>query len=122
MSNNWGPNFIVPTGTSQKYSGPVRLRETLDQEVLVEELAELGLPQKVVKIANPWYYRKKGAETWIKVGESHDEKQNFAVTWDTTKLANGQYEILDLMHVFVNDGVREAAIARHGVTLVTVEN
>ena len=122
MSNNWGPLFIVPTGTSQKYSGPIRLRETLDEELMGQELAELGLPQKVVRVTNPWYYRRKGTETWVKVGESDDEKQNFAVTWDTTKLQNGQYEILGLMHVFVKEGGREAAIARQGITPVAVEN
>lgn len=122
MTHNWGPLFIVPTGTSEKYSGPVRLRETLDKELLSKELIELGLPQKVAKILNPWYYRKSGTETWIKIGESDDERQNFAVTWDTTKLKNGQYDILGLMHVFVKDSGREAAIARQGVTKVTVKN
>ena len=122
MAYNWGPHFIVPTGTSQKYSGPIRLRETLDKELLAKELAELGLPQKVVTIANPWYYRKKGAETWIKVGESNDEKQNFAVTWDTTRLKNGRYEILGLMHVFVGEGAGQVAVARQGITPLTVEN
>jgi hypothetical protein len=122
MSANWGPHFIVPTGTAQKYSGPVTLRETLDKAAMARELAELGLPQKVVRISNPWYYRKQGAETWIKVGESSDEKVNFAVTWDTTKVRNGHYEILGMMHVFVSEGSREPAIARQAVTPLTVEN
>ena len=122
MSHNWGPHFIVPTGTSAKYSGPIRLRETLDKELLARELTELGLPHKVARITNPWYYRRHGAETWLKIAESDDEKQNFAVTWDTAKLQNGQYEILGLMHVFVTAGSREEAIARQAVTPVTVEN
>jgi hypothetical protein len=122
MFSSWGPHFIVPTGSKGTYSGPVRLRETLDKEILAKELKRLDLPQKVVKVSNPWYYRQKGTETWLKVGESEDEKQNFAVTWDTTQLKNGQYEILGLMHVFVQDGPRQAAIARQGITPVTVEN
>ena len=122
MSLNWGPHFIVPTGTRRKYSGAISLRETLDKELLGKELAELGLPQKVLKITNPWYYRKKGAETWIKVGESDDETGNFPVTWDTTKLVNGPYEILGLMHVFVGNGTGQGAIAREAVTPLTVEN
>lgn len=122
MSHNWGPLFIVPTATTGKYSGPIRLRETLDKQLLARELKELRLPPKVARITNPWYYRKKGEETWLKIGESDDEKQNFAVTWDTSKLENGQYEILGLMHVFVDAGTREEAIARQGVTPVTVEN
>jgi hypothetical protein len=121
-ANNWGPHFIVPTGTRGKYSGAISLRETLDKELLVKELAELGLPRKVLKITNPWYYRKKGTETWIKVGESDDEARNFPVTWDTTRLANGQYEILGLMHVFVGNGAIQGVIARQGITPLTVEN
>ena len=122
MTSSWGPHFIVTTGGKGTYSGPVRLRETLDKELLAKELQKLSLPQKVIKVTNPWYYRQKGTETWLKVGESDDEKQNFAVTWDTTQLKNGQYEILGLMHVFVQDGPRQAAIARQAITPVTVEN
>ena len=112
----------MPTGTRRKYAGPITLRETLDKGLLAQELAELGLPRKVLKIVNPWYYRKQGAETWIKIGESSDETANFPVTWDTTKLANGAYEILGLMHVFVANGSTQAAIAREAVTPLTVEN
>jgi hypothetical protein len=122
MSHNWGPHFIVPTEIIEKYSGRVSLRETLDKGLLAKELGELDLSQRVVRIANPWYCRKKGAETWIKIGESQDEKRDFAVTWDTAKLANGQYEVLGLMHVFVRQGDHEDAIARYGVVQVTVEN
>lgn len=122
MSHNWGPHFIVPTDIFETYSGRISLRETLDKGLLAKDLAELGLPQNVVRITNPWYCRKKGAETWVKVGESDDEKQDFPVTWDTTKLENGQYEILGLMHVFVRDDDFEGAIARQRVVEVTVEN
>jgi hypothetical protein len=122
MSYNWGPHFIVPTGTTEKYSGPIRLRETLDKQLIAKELAALGLPQKVVRVTNPWYYRKRGTESWIKIGESDEEKQNFAVTWDTSKLENGSYEILGLMHVFVKEGNREEVIARQGTIPVKVKN
>jgi hypothetical protein len=122
MSHNWGPNFIVPTNIIEKYSGRIKLRETLDRGLLAKDLAELGLPQSVVRITNPWYCREKGAETWIKIGESDDEKRDFPVTWDTTRLENGQYEVLGLMHVFVREGDLEGAIARESVIQVTVEN
>jgi hypothetical protein len=112
----------VPTNLIEKYSGPVQLRESLDRELLAQELKEQGLPQTVVKITNPWYYRLKGAETWIKVGESDDEERNFRVMWNTTSLENGQYEILGLMHVFVKEGNLEGAIARQSIVEVTVEN
>lgn len=122
MSHNWGPQFIVPTSTSEKYAGAIRLRETLDKVLLSRELKKLGLPMKVMRVTNPWYYRKQGDETWLKIGESDDERDNFAVTWDTSKLPNGRYEILGLMHVFVQEGDRSEAIARQGITPVTVEN
>ncbi len=122
MSYNWGPNFIVPTDVIEKYSGSVQLRETLDKDILAKELEELGLTQNVVRITNPWYFRKKGTDTWIKIGESEDESQNFPVTWDTTKLENGQYQVLGLMHVFVKVAGSEVAIARQGVVDLIVEN
>jgi hypothetical protein len=49
----------------------------------------LGVQKIVVKITNPWYYRRKGAKTWLKVGESDDEERNFRVMWNTTNLENG---------------------------------
>jgi hypothetical protein len=112
----------VPTNLIEKYSGPVQLRESLDRELLAQELKEQGLPQIVAKITNPWYYRRKGTETWIKVGESDDEERNFRVMWNTTNLENGQYEVLGLMHVFVREGNLEGAIAWQGIVEVTVEN
>jgi len=121
-SNNWGPHFIVPTGTRRKYSGPISLREPLDKELLARELTELGLPRKVLKIFNPWYYRKKDTETWVKIGESSDESENFRVTWDTTRIENGACEIPGLMHVYVGNGTVQAAIAREAVIPLTVEN
>ena len=73
MAIDWGPHFIVPTDVIESYSGAVQLRETLDRELLAKDLAEHGLPQRVVKIANPWYYRRKGAQTWVMAGESTDD-------------------------------------------------
>jgi hypothetical protein len=122
MSYNWGPRYIVPSDVLKTYSGAVQLREEFDEELLQKELAELGLSGPVVKIVNPWYFRRKGSETWIKIGESEDRQQNFPVRWDTSPLVNGQYEILGLMHVFVKiDGV-ETAIARENVVEVAVAN
>ena len=62
-------------------------------------------------VTNPWYYRKKNTDTWIKIGESEDRRRNFPVRWDTTNLGNGQYEVLGLMHVFVSKDGEETAIA-----------
>lgn len=122
MPHNWGPQFIEPAGTSGKYSGAVELSDTLDKVLLSRELKELELPLKVMRVANPWFYRKQGNETWLKIGESDDERNDFAVTWDTVKLSNGRYEILGFMHVFVQEGDRFEAIARQVIASVTVEN
>ncbi len=122
MSYNWGPHYIVPSEVLKKYSGNVQLREELNEELLHKELAELGFTGPIVKVTNPWYYRKKNTDTWIKIGESDDKKQNFPVRWNTTNLINGQYEVRGLMHVFVKKGAEERAIARENIVEVTVEN
>ena len=122
MAYNWGPHFIVPSEALDNYSGVVRLREELDEDLLNKELEELGLPDLIVKVTNPWYYRKKNTSTWIKIGESENKRENFPVRWDTTVLKNGQYEVLGLMHVFVKKNNVQSAIARQGVVEVTVKN
>ena len=122
MSYNWGPRYIVPSEVIEKYSGAVQLRENLDEDLLRKELEELNLTGPVVNVINPWYYRKKNASTWIKIGESSDIQNNFPVRWDTEELENGLYEILGLMHVFVKKNGNEKAIARQNVVEVTVEN
>ena len=122
MSYNWGPRYIVPSEVIKKYSGNVLLREELDEELLHKELEELGLTGPIVRVTNPWYYRKKNTDTWIKIGESRDREENFPVRWDTTSLENGQYEVLGLMHVFIKKDGEETAIARENVVEVTVEN
>ncbi len=122
MSYNWGPHYIVPSGVMKSYSGAIQLREELDEELLHRELDEFGLTGPVVRVTNPWYYRKKNTDTWIKIGESSDRQQNFPIRWDTANLENGQYEILGLMHVFVRGNDEEKAIARENVVEVTVKN
>jgi hypothetical protein len=122
MSYNWGPHYIVPSEVTKSYSGAIQLREELEEDLLLKELEELNLVGSVVRVTNPWYYRKKNTDTWIKIGESTDRQQNFPVRWDTTNLENGQYEILGLMHVFVRKNGEERAIARENVVEVTVEN
>jgi hypothetical protein len=122
MSENWGPHYIVPSEVLKKYSGSVLLREEFDEELLAKELKALGLTGPILRVVNPWYYRQKDTGTWIKIGESMDKQANFPVRWDTTALANGQYEILGLMHVFVRQNGDEVAIARENVVEVTVTN
>jgi hypothetical protein len=122
MSYNWGPHYLVPTEVLERYSGNVRLRENLDEELLRKAMDELGISGSIHRINNPWYYRKKDTDTWIMIGESDVKEDNFAVRWDTTALENGQYEIIGLMHVYVKTGEGEKAIARQNVVEVTVKN
>ena len=122
MSHNWGPYYLVPSQAIMGYFGTVQLREQLDEDLLNKELEELNLTGPVVKINNPWYYRKKNTDTWIMIGESSDKQRNFPVRWDTTNLQDGQYEILGLMHVFIKKNGEKIAIARQNVVEVTVEN
>jgi hypothetical protein len=122
MSHNWGPHFIVPSEVFEDYSGAVLLREEFDEALLNKELGDLGMTGHVVRVTNPWYYRKKNTDTWIKIGESDNIDENFPVSWDTTALANGQYEVMGLMHVFVKKGNDERGIARQSVVEITVKN
>jgi hypothetical protein len=122
MSYNWGPHYLVPSQALKSYSGIVRLRETFDEDLLHKELKELGFTGSILRVTNPWYYRKVNADTWIEIGESDNRGENFAVTWDTTNVENGQYQVMGLMHVFVPDGNKGIAIVRQNIVEVTVEN
>jgi len=122
MSYNWGPHYIIPSDVLKSYSGTVQLREEFDEELLRKELEELNLAGPIIKVTNPWYYRQKDADTWIKIGESASISNNFPVRWDTTSLENGQYEVLGLMHVFVKRNGGEKAIARQNIVEITVKN
>jgi len=122
MSHNWGPHFIVPSEVFEDYSGAVLLREEFDDALLHKELEELELSGPILRVTNPWYYRKKNTDTWVKIGESDDIDEDFPVNWDTTSLKNGQYEVMGLMHVFVKKGSEEKGIARQNIVEVTVKN
>lgn len=122
MSYNWGPHYIMPTELIEKYQGSVMLRESFDEELLRKELRALKISGSVVKVSNPWYYRKKGDGTWTLIGESSDKDSNFSVTWNTRNLANGKYEILGLMHAFVSKSNTEKVVARQNIVEIIVEN
>jgi hypothetical protein len=122
MSYDWGPHFIVPSETLNKFSGHVLLREYFDEDLLNKELEQVGLEGTIEYVTNPWYYRRKSTSTWIKIGESENIRENFPVSWDTSTLENGQYEVLGLMHVFVKKDTEKHAIARQNVVEVTIEN
>jgi hypothetical protein len=122
MSINWGPHFIVPSKKLVKLSGKVVLRESFDDDLLKKELKELGIAGSPFRAVNPWYYRKKNAETWIKIGESSDRENWFSVPWDTTSLEDSAYQVLGLMHVYIKDGDRELVLCRQNIVDIKVAN
>jgi hypothetical protein len=122
MAYDWGPHYIIPSGVLKSYAGNVVLREDFDEDLLRQELEEMGLAGRIVRVSNPWYYRRKNTDTWLRVGESEDRQANFPVRWDTAALANGQYEVMGLMHVFIRNDGEEKAIARQNIVEVTVAN
>ena len=122
MSYSWGPHFIVPSATLRAFSGKVLLMENFDEELLKKELEELGCSGAPFKATNPWYYRKRGSDTWIKIGESADRQSDFSVQWDTTAIKNGEYQILGLMHVTLREGGDEFVICRQNSAKVQVTN
>ena len=122
MSINWGPYFIVPSEVAKNFSGIVVLRENFDEELLRKELKDLGLDGAVVRVTNPWYFRKKDTDTWIKIGESDRREDNFPVKWDTSRLSNGTYQVLGLMHVIIRVDDQESVIARQNIVEVGIQN
>ena len=122
MSHDWGPHFIVPSKAIKEYSGHVQLREGLDEHLLAKELRQLNIAGSIVKVTNPWYFRKMGEDSWIKIGESEAMADNFPVSWDTAHLDNGKHEVLGLMHVYVKEGDTEHAIAKQNIVDISVKN
>jgi hypothetical protein len=122
MSYGWGPHYVIPTKDSKTYSGVIQLREYYDLQLLNWELDVLGLPKNIRKVNNPWYCRPKNSTTWVKIGESDKENENFSVPWNTLEFANGVYEVMGLMHVFVIDSASEKIIAGQNIVEVEVKN
>jgi hypothetical protein len=75
-----------------------------------------------VRVINPWYYRAKASDTWIKIGESDRKEENFPVPWDAAHLPDGTYEVLGLMHVVIKIDDQEKIIARQNIVEVTLRN
>jgi hypothetical protein len=123
MPENWGPYFIVASILRKSESRSTVLRESFDYEVLRQELITNGLSPDVVKVINPWFYRKQNSNTWLMIGESDNIEENFPVEWDISRLQNGSYEIMVLMQVFVAESVtEETIIARQNIAEVTIQN
>jgi hypothetical protein len=121
-STSWGPQFLVPTIMIKKYYGCVVLRETLDEELLKKELELLRISGHPVGITNAWYIRKKGIQTWIKIGESSDWQRDFAVCFDSTEFRNGTYQILGFMSAKLKMVDKEVIVSRQNIADLVVKN
>jgi hypothetical protein len=120
---HWGPQFKVPTISIKKYCGHVLLRENLDDELLKKELESLRISGHPIGYNNAWFIRKKGTQTWIKVGESVNRYQDFGVRLDTTELNNGTYQVLGFMSVKVEKADRkEMIVSRQNIADFDVRN
>jgi hypothetical protein len=58
----------------------------------------------------------------MKINESSDRQNNFAVPWETATLENGQYQILGMMHVSIKKGEEERVIARQNIMDIKIKN
>jgi hypothetical protein len=113
---NWGPYLMVPSVCKKSLGDKVQLRESLDADLLRQELISHGLPLEVTRINNPWLYRKKGTDSWFFIGEPDDIENDFPTDWDISKLPPGTYEITGAMRVSISDGIEEASVdSRHTV-------
>lgn len=121
-TTNWGPQFLVPTIVIKKYCGRVVLRETLDDDLLKKELEILSVSGHPIGYNNAWYIRKKGIQSWIKIGESTDRQRDFAVCCDTTDFKNGTYQVLGFMSVKVKTKSKEVIVSRQNIADFTVKN
>jgi len=120
---SWGPQFFVPTISIKHYSGRVLLRESLDDELLKKELEAMNIEGRPIAFTNAWYIRKKGTQTWIKVGESTAREHDFGIRLDTTELENGSYQVLGFMSAKVRtDDVKEVVVSRQNIADFEIKN
>lgn len=121
-SVHWGPRFLVPTVMIKQYCGSIVLRETLDEELLKREMEALHIDGHVKGVNNVWYIRKRGKQTWIKVGESSNRLMDFAVRFDSTAFPDGDYQVLGFMSVRVHTEQGERIISRQNIADLKIRN
>jgi hypothetical protein len=101
----------------------VLLRETLDDEMLRKELDAMRVSGQPFAYSNGWYIRKKGTQTWIKVGESTAREHDFGIRLDTTELENGAYQVLGFMSAKVKtDDMKEIIVSRQNIADFEIRN
>jgi len=112
----------VPTIAIKKYYGCIVLRENYDDELLKKDFEALRISGYPIGVSNAWYIRKKGTQTWIKVGESSNRQLDFAVRFDSAELENGTYQILGFMSVKVKTEDKEIIVSRQSIADLEIKN
>jgi hypothetical protein len=120
--HNWGPRFIASGDAARVLSGRVLLKEELDEGLLRRDLDSMGLSGPVVRVMNHWFIRRLGEETWLQLGASDEPSSGFQLSWDSSTVSNGDYEVLEQMNVFVKDGSQQRVVARTNAVRVAVNN
>jgi hypothetical protein len=119
---NWGPQFFVPTIAIKKYCGGVLFRGNLNDDLLKKELEFLNLEGSPTAYNISWHIRKKGIQTWIKVGESFNRVMDFGVRLDTAEFEDGTYQILGFLNVTVRSEGREFVVSRQSIADFEIKN
>jgi hypothetical protein len=119
---NWGPQFFVPTIAIRKYCGCVLFRANLNDDLLRKELESLNLNESPTAYGIGWHIRKKGAQTWIKIGESVNKVMDFGVRLDTAEFEDGKYQILGFLSVTVYSKEKEIVVSRQSIAEFEIKN
>jgi len=119
---NWGPQFFVPTIAIKKYCGSVLFRGNLNDDLLKKELEFLNLEGSPTAYSISWHIRKKGSQTWIKIGESFNRVMDFGVLLDTAEFKDGTYQILGFLSVAVRTEGREFIVSRQSIADFEIKN
>jgi len=114
-SINWGPQFFVPTIAIKKYCGSVLFRGNLNDDLLKKELESLHLDGRPTAYNIGWHIRKKGTQTWIKIGESFNRFMDFGVHLDTAEFEDGTYQILGFLSVTVQIEEKTLVVSRQSI-------
>jgi hypothetical protein len=123
MDMNWGPQLIVSPLLNKGNSKKVILNESVDFDLLRQDLIAGELRFDVLKVNNLWYYRRKSNDGWRIIGESTDIENGFPVEWDINTLKSGKYEVMGRMQIFSEEDCLEKLVTeRQSIAEVTVKN
>ena len=110
MSTNWGPYIMVSSLLNKNTSKKVTLSESLNYDLLRQELISEGYPLETTMVNNLWYHRKSNSDKWLIIGESSDIENNFSIDWDIEELELGKHQVRGLMQVIAEEDCIEKVI------------